>query len=80
MDDAISRSTEDERIDEIAGTLWRMLYSKRDDIEADHVLELARYIREEQVSLFDLPRSAILEGRISWKPYMQLVGSTGILI
>jgi len=67
LDDAISRPTEDERIDEIAGTLWRMLYLKREDINSDHVIELARYIRGEQVSLFNISKKALLEGRIAWE-------------
>ena len=37
LDDAITRETEDERIDEIAGTLWRMLYLKREDIDPEEV-------------------------------------------
>ena len=67
LDDAISRPTEDERIDEIAGTLWRMLYLKREDINSDHVIELAQYIRGEQVSLFNISKNALLEGRIAWE-------------
>ena len=66
LDDALTRNTEEERVDEIAGTLWRMLYQNRDNIEPDHVLQLAQYIRAEQMSLFDISRTALLEGRIAW--------------
>ena len=66
LDDAITRATEEERVDEIAGSLWRMLYLKREDIEPEHVLELAHYLRSEQISLFNISSQAIMEGRFVW--------------
>jgi len=66
LDDAITRSSEEERVDEIAGSLWRMLYQKREDIEPEHVLELANYIRTEQMSLFNISSHALMDGRFVW--------------
>ncbi len=44
-----------------------MLYLKREDIDPDSVIDLATYIRSEQMSLFDISDEAILDGRISWE-------------
>jgi cytochrome b pre-mRNA-processing protein 3 len=59
---------EDKLVDDIAGVLWRLAYLRRDDIEIDHVLEFARYIRAEQQSLMTISKAAIFEARIQWGP------------
>jgi hypothetical protein len=33
---------EEKVLDDIGGVLWRMVYLKREEIEVDHVLELAK--------------------------------------
>lgn len=75
LDDAITRNTEEEVIDEIAGTLWRMLYLKREDIDPADVIDLATYIRKEQISLFNISNEAILDGRINFEdpPFWNIV-------
>lgn len=57
---------EDKILDEIGGVLWRSIYLRKEDIAVSHVLELAKYVRREQLSLLELPREAIFEGRIKW--------------
>ena len=51
----------------LLGTLWRMLYLKREDIDPESVIELAQYIRNEQMSLFNISDEAILNGCISFE-------------
>eukprot|EP01041_Mallomonas_annulata_P004358 gene4358-8671_t len=55
-------------LDAMGGTLWRLLYLRRTDpsLTEDHVLQLARYLRREQLSLMQLSRDAVLDGRIRW--------------
>lgn len=66
LDQALTMSTETEILDELAGVLWRFVYNRDESIPEDHVLDLARYIRSEQLSLIDLPQYAIFQGRIEW--------------
>lgn len=66
LDHAILGKSEDQIIDDIGGTIWRFLYMKRNEIHVDHVLELARYIRREELSLIDLNKDVIFDGRIKW--------------
>jgi hypothetical protein len=74
LDDALMLTNEDEVVDNIAGTFWRFAFMRNENIPEDHVLEIAKYIRCEQKSILELPREAVLEGRIiwgkpeSWKP------------
>ena len=39
--------------------MWRMLYLKREDIDPECVIELAQYIRNEQMSLFNISDEAM---------------------
>ena len=43
-----------------------MLYLKREDIDPADVIDLATYIRAEQISLFSISNEAILDGRIDF--------------
>jgi hypothetical protein len=44
LDHALTKAIESEDVvlDEMGGTLWRLAYMRRDEIEVDHVLELAK--------------------------------------
>ena len=68
--DALTPATADEKLlqakDDIGGALWRNTYMRRDEIEVDHVLELAEYVYTEHQSLMRVPKDAVLEGRIRW--------------
>ena len=45
LDDTVNRKkalTDVEMLDNIGGSLWRSVYDRREDIDVDHVLELAK--------------------------------------
>lgn len=45
LDDTLDRKsalTDGEMLDNIGGSLWRSVYDRRDDINVDHVFELAK--------------------------------------
>ena len=48
--------------DEIAGALWRSAFMRRDEIEVEHVLEMADYVYNEHRSLLGVSQEAVLEG------------------
>ena len=52
-----------------------MLYLKREDIDPADVIDLATYIRKEQISLFNISNEAILDGRIDFEdpPFWNIV-------
>ena len=56
-----------------------MLYLKREDVDPADVIDLAKYIRKEQISLFDISNEAILDGRINFEdpPFLDVVGKEG---
>jgi cytochrome b pre-mRNA-processing protein 3 len=68
--DALTPAAADEKLlltkDDIGGALWRNAYMRRDEIEVDHVLEMAEYVYTEHQSLMRVPKDAVLEGRIRW--------------
>ncbi len=66
LDQAMTMASDDEKVEEIAGALWRGVYQRNNDIEPDHVLEMANYIRLEAASVQELPSDAILEGRVAF--------------
>ena len=60
-----SASEEDKLLlvkDEIAGALWRSAFMRRDEIEVEHVLEMADYVYNEHRSLLGVSQDAVLEG------------------
>lgn len=68
---ALSEAEKEEQvIDAVGSTLWRMLYLRRqgDGLTEEHVFELARYLRREQQSVLQLSREAVWDGRIRWSP------------
>ena len=68
LDEALSKKSGDEKREEIAGTLWRSVYNKRDEIDEARVLTLADYVYGEHASLLELPDAAVLEGRVAFSP------------
>lgn len=50
----------------LGGALWRSLYNRDDSVEEEKILALAKYFRSEQLSLLQIPKLALLEGRIRW--------------
>jgi len=65
-DHALSHTDADERIDALAGALWRFVYLQNESLLVEHVLELARYVETNLDTLYATPTEAILEGRIAW--------------
>lgn len=57
---------ESEVLDDIAGVLWRNLYERNENMDEQHVIDLAKYVRNEQLSLLEFPIQAIYDGRIQW--------------
>jgi len=57
---------EDELLDSMGGVLWRSAYARRNEIEVDHVLELAKYVRENQQMVQNLSKEVVHEGVITW--------------
>jgi hypothetical protein len=67
LDQAVKDQTnEHDVIEEIAGCMWRYPYQRREDVDEDRVVALAKYVRTEQLSLQQLPAPALLEGRFAW--------------
>lgn len=76
LDEAMTKiPDEEEVVEEIGGVLWRMAYLRRDDIQPEHVMKFAHYIRDEQHSLSQIPKEAIYEGRFKWGPLPQWEGA-----
>ena len=66
LDHAMTFNNEDERTEEIAGSLWRTVFNRNNDIEPDHVLELAEYVKAEHKGMLEVSADAIIEGRIEF--------------
>ena len=43
LDQALTKPTEEEVVQDIGGALWRHAYAGNDDIDEEHVLKFARY-------------------------------------
>ncbi len=63
-------SIEEEVLDDIGGVLWRFVYNRRDENEFDseHIMLMAKYVREEQLSLRNISIDALNNGCIKWGP------------
>jgi len=68
LDEAMSKPTDAERLEETAGSLWRTVYNKRDEVDEARVLELAQYVKGEHALLHDLPDASILDAQIKFSP------------
>lgn len=53
-------------LDDIGGVLWRFAFLRKEEIQADHVMLFAQYLRKEQQSLQNLPQEAVLQGLFKW--------------
>ena len=42
------------------------MYNRNESADESKILELACYVRQEQLSILDLPKMAVFEGRIQW--------------
>lgn len=67
FDNALTKPTEDEIIDDLAGALWRATYNRKElATDQEHVLEFARYVRDVQLNILEQPIEAIRDGVIHW--------------
>lgn len=74
LDHCMTLQSNDERLEEIAGVMWRSAYLRNNDIMPDHVLELANHVIDEHTSFMDIPSQAIVEGRVEFKGISHLWG------
>ena len=68
LDEAMERGSDTEKLEEVAGTLWRTVYNKRDEVDEERVLSLAKYVQNEHASLQALTDEAVLEARVQFSP------------
>lgn len=61
------KNTEEAVVDSLAGALWRGVYLRREDIDEDIVLSLARYVRSEQDRLSEMSSDVFFEGRFTFQ-------------
>jgi hypothetical protein len=61
------KNSEEAVVDSFAGALWRGLYLRREDVDEELVLSLARYVRSEQDRLMGLPADVFFEGRFTFQ-------------
>lgn len=61
------KNTEEAVVDSLAGALWRGLYLRREDIDEEIVLSLARYVRSEQDRMMSLPADVFFDGRFAFQ-------------
>jgi cytochrome b pre-mRNA-processing protein 3 len=66
LDEALTKPSRDEKVEEIAGVVWRSVYNKRDEVDEDRVLALANYVESEHTSLQNVSDNAMLEGRVAF--------------
>ncbi len=52
LDQAVSKGTDEDKLDDIGGILWQSVYNERDEIDVDHVLQFAKYIYFHNVFFF----------------------------
>ena len=76
LDHCMTLPSEDEKLEEIAGVVWRSVFLRNNDIAPDHVLELAEHIKSEHYSLLDIPSEAVMEGRIEFGSLKDLWGGS----
>ena len=77
LDHCMTLPSEDEKLEEIAGVVWRSAFLRNDDIHPDHVIEMASHIKQEHYSLLEIPSEAIMEGRIEFGGLKHLFGGEG---
>jgi len=65
---AKKHESEFDLLDSMGGVLWRSAYARRNEIEVDHVLELAKYVKENQQMVQSLSREEVQEGVVTFGP------------
>eukprot|EP01038_Epipyxis_sp_PR26KG_P005591 gene5591-7719_t len=61
-------SPEENLIEGFSYTLFRLVYLSREEVDHNKVMELSRYVRREYLSVLEISRQAVLEGRFTWGP------------
>ena len=75
LDHCMTLPSEDEKLEEIAGVMWRSAYLRNNDIMPDHVIEMASHVQKEHYSLLDIPSKAVMEGRVEFGDVKHLWGN-----
>ena len=75
LDHCMTLPSEDEKLEEIAGVVWRSAFMRNNDINPDHVIEMAKHIQTEHYSLLEIPSEAVMEGRIEFGSLVPIVGT-----
>ena len=58
--------SDEKRLDELGGSLWRDVFLRNEKLPVDHVLRLASYVQREREMVMNLPEELFLDGRIPW--------------
>lgn len=74
LDQCMSLPSEDEKLEEIAGVMWRHAFLRNNDVMPEHVLEMASHVKKEHYSLLDIPSKAVMEGRVEFGNVKHLWG------
>ena len=61
LDHCMTLPSEDEKLEEIAGVVWRSAFLRNNDIHPDHVIEMAQHIKNEHNSLLNISSEAVME-------------------
>lgn len=59
---------EEEVLDDIGGVLWRFIYNRQENFDEEHIMLMAKYVREEQKSLSQMSMEALNRGAVKWGP------------
>jgi hypothetical protein len=65
-DDAMTKKDEEEKVDALAGAIWRNVFQSMDGIGEEHVIGMSRHIYAELQSVLDIPSEAVMEGRLEF--------------
>ena len=74
LDHCMTLPSEDEKLEEMAGVMWRSAFLRNNDIMPDHVLEMASHVKKEHNSLLEVPSKAVMEGRVEFGSVKDLWG------
>jgi len=66
FDHALTFESEEERLDELGGELWRKVFMRNEKLPVDHVLRLAKYVVEEKEMVMNLEEGLFERGEIPW--------------
>ena len=74
LDHCMTLPSEDEKVEEMAGVMWRSAFNRNNDIMPNHVLEMASHVQKEHYSLLEIPSKAVMEGRVEFGGVKHLWG------